>query len=329
MDSWREAFREEIKDWLLEESNPSVRYFTLVNLLGRPEDDDEVRNAKKNIMINGAIPGMLGIMRSGDYAAVLPNFYTAKYKGLVWQLIILAELGADGDDEEIKSYCEYLLEHSQEKETGAFSIETSVKYGGGRKSMTIPCLTGNMIFALTRLGYSQDERVVKAAKWLAERQRYDDGDGPRSDRAACWGDHSCYMGAVKALKGFAELPPGTRSAEVRESIERGARFLLKHHIYKQSHDLTKPLKPGWMKFSFPLMYQTDALEMLLILCKLGVRDERMSEAADLVAAKCGAQGRWMQESTYGGKFLKDIEPKGPSKWITLRALEALKSYYPD
>lgn len=321
MNGWNDAPDKRTQDWLLEESNPSVRWFTLINLLDRPEE--ELVGERQAIMKTGKVPQILSMMSTREYQQSLPRFYTDKYTGLSWQLLILAELGAS-KTAEVEALCECLLSNSQEKESGAFAMETSVKKGGGRKSATIPCLTGNMIFVLSRLGYAGDERVLKAAEWLAENQRYDDGDGAPSGKPACWGDHSCYMGVVKALKGFAALPPAKRSAKVRDSISRGAEFLLKHHVYKQSHNLTKPMKPGWMRFSFPLMYQTDALEMLLILGQLNIRDERMREAAELVRQKRDAQGRWLQESTFKGKFLTDIEPKGQSKWITLIALEALK-----
>ena len=36
--------------------------------------------------------------------------------------------------------------------------------------------------------------------------------------------------------------------------------MLLHHIYRRSHDTAKTSKPGWLKFGFPLMYQTEALE---------------------------------------------------------------------
>jgi hypothetical protein len=324
MSEWNDAQGKQTMDWLLEESNPSVRWFTLKSLLDKPEG--ELAGERENIMKTGKVPEILALMRTQEYGQSLSRFYTDKYTGLSWQLLILAELGASKTGE-VEAQCETMLSSSQEKESGAFAMETSVKQGGGRKSATIPCLTGNMIFALSRLGYAEDERVIQAAEWLAENQRYDDGDGAPSGKPACWGDHSCYMGVVKALKGFAALPPAKRSPKVRDSIRQGTEFLMKHHVYKQSHNLSKPMKPGWMKFSFPLMYQTDALEMLLILGQLGIRDERMREAVELVQQKRNMQGRWLQESTFGGKFLTDIEPKGQSKWITLRALEALKMYF--
>ena len=72
--------------------------------------------------------------------------------------------------------------------------------------------------------------------------------------------------------------------------------MLIHHIFKQSHNLSKNAKPGWKKFGFPLMYQTDALEVLQILLKLGYRDDRMKEAVELVKSKQDEQGRWVLEN---------------------------------
>jgi hypothetical protein len=104
--------------------------------------------------------------------------------------------------------------------------------------------------------------------------------------------------------------------------------MLRHRIYKRSHDLSRVSKPGWLRFGFPLMYQTDALEILGILTKLGYKDERMQETVDLVISKQDTQGRWKLESTFNGRFQVDIERKGElSKWITLNALKALKRFY--
>ncbi len=85
----------------------------------------------------------------------------------------------------------------------------------------------------------------------------------------CWGRHTCSMGAIKALKSLAEIPPERRTPAVRATIGAGAEYLLRHHIFKRSHDLAKVSKPGWKRFGFPLMYQTDVLEILWILGRLG------------------------------------------------------------
>ena len=56
-------------------------------------------------------------------------------------------------------------------------------------------------------------------------------------------------------------------------------------------------KPGWLKLQFPLMYQTDALEVVDLLHEAGCSDGRMDEAIAVIASKQDAKGRWMLEST--------------------------------
>jgi hypothetical protein len=43
-------------DWLLEEDNPSVRFFTLVELTGRSRRSAEVIEAESQIMKKGVVP---------------------------------------------------------------------------------------------------------------------------------------------------------------------------------------------------------------------------------------------------------------------------------
>jgi hypothetical protein len=282
----------------------------------------------------GAVPKILAKQSNEGYWEIRRNFYTPKYKGTVWQLIILAELGADGKDERIRKACEFIFENSQDHESNGFSVSTSVKKGGGRHSGVMPCLTGNMIWSLIRFGYLEDPRVQRGIDWIVTYQRFDDGikeppkGWPYDKNKDCWGTHTCHMGVVKALKALSEIPPNKRSKDVTKTIEKGVEHMLKHHIHKRSHELSRVSKPGWLRFGFPLMWQTDVLEILGILTKLGYKDKRMQEAVDLVVSKQDDQGRWKLENTFNGRFQVDIEQKGkPSKWITLNALKALKGFY--
>lgn len=213
-------------------------------------------------------------------------------------------------------------------------MQASSKTGGGRHSEVIPYLTGNMVWSLIRLGYLEDPRVRQGINLITTYQRFDDGieDPPKGwpyDRyEMCWGTHTCHMGAVKTLKALAEIPANKRSKDVIDTIEKGAEYILKHHIHKRSHNLSRVSKPGWLRVGFPLMYQTDVLEILGILTRLGYKDERMQEAIDLMVYKEDDQGRWKLESTFNDRFLTGIEQKGKqSKWITLKALEVLRRFY--
>jgi hypothetical protein len=335
MDKWRSYLKADPTEWLLEEDNPSVRYFTLTDILDKPLNDPEVASAKKAIMANGTVPKILAKMNSAGYWETPSSFYTAKYKGTVWQLLTLAELGADPTDPKVKAACEFIIQNSQHTESHGFSMAHAEKTGGGRQSVVIPCLTGNMVFSLIRLGFLDDARVQAGIEWINRYQRFDDADGegapkgwPYDKFVMCYGKHTCHMGVAKALKALAEIPTQKRNNTTQTTIQTGAEYFFKHHIYKQSHNLAKVSKPGWLKLGFPLMYQTDVLELFGILSALGYKDSRMQEAADFIVSKQNTEGRWKLESTFNGKSQTNIERKGePSKWITLNALKALKQFY--
>jgi hypothetical protein len=335
MNDFKSILTADPTEWLLEENNPSIRYYTLRDILEKTEDDAGLQEARREIMKTGPVPAILAKQNEGGYWELPENFYTAKYKGTVWQLLILAELGADGADGKIKKSCDFILDNSQDVQSGGFAHSASAKTGGGRHSEVIPCLTGNMVYSLIKLGYLDDPRVKKAIEWITSYQRFDDGiqeliNGWPYDRlkAACFGKHTCHMGAVKAMKALSEIPENLRSVDVKNMIEAGAEYMLKHHIYKKSHDLNRIAKPGWLKLGFPLMYQTDILEILGILTRLGYRDERMHDAIQVLVSKQNDKGRFILENSFNGRFQVNIEQKNKqSKWITFNALRVLKHFF--
>lgn len=333
---WKSMLKADPTYWLLEKENPSVRYFTLRDILDKPEHNLEVQQAKREIMQYGIVPDILRKQQEPMYLKTYPKFYTYKYKGLVWQLIVLAEMGAKTNSQIIEQ-CEYLLNNSQETEDGGFAMNIAAKKGGGRITEVIPCLTGNMVWSLIHFGYLDDPRLQKAIHWITRFMRLNDGvennpQIPLYDRyEICWGKHTCFMGVVKALKGLSAIPQEKRTNEVNDTINRIVEFLLIHHIFKRSHDLSKTSKPGWLKFSFPLMYQTDVLEILDILTELGINDRRMDEAIGIIIAKQDDMGRWKTENTSNtDRLLIPLEQKDEqSKWITFRAIRVLKRYNAD
>jgi hypothetical protein len=320
-------------DWLLGEDNPSVRCFTLTDILGRSPRSRAVAQAKRAIMARGLVPEILRRQNPDGGWAPVHRLYTSKYWGTVWTLIVLAELGADPDDARIRRACDHILEYSWSSASGGFSTHPS-RQGGGLESSVIPCLTGNMVFALTRLGQAQDARVGKSVKWLARNLRFDDGGSqpPARNRHQhhdfCFGRHSCLHGVVKGLKALSVLPDTLKTPAVRRTIRRAVEFLLLHRVYRSSHHPSRIARPGWASFGFPNMWNTDALEILDILTRLDIRDDRTQQAVDLVKKKQTSGGCWNLDHTWNGKMLVDIETNGrPSKWTTLRALRVLRHYH--
>lgn len=334
MKNWRTYLNSDPIEWLLEQNNPSVRYFTLKDIMNQKENDSEVRIVKEKIMMEGVVPRILSKQKEGGYWINRDNFYVyTKYKGTVWSFIVLAELNADGRDEQIKQTCEYILKNSQDRESGGFSVHGN-ENNGGVHDQIIPCLTGNMIWALIRFGFLEDPRVKNAIDWILKYQRHDDGieripkGWPYERYKNCWGKHTCHMGVVKNLKALAEIPPDKNSDDIKDFIDKAAEYMLIHHIYKQSHNLDVAAKQEWTQFGFPLMWKIDALEVLDILTKIGIRDDRMKEAIDLVVSKQNENGRWILEKTFNGRMQANIEQKGKeSKWITLIALRVLKRFF--
>lgn len=333
MGNWKSYLSADPTDWLLEEDNPSVRYFTLKNLLEKPESNPEVIEARENIMKVGVVPKILAKQEAGGYWGIPENFYLrGKYKGTSWQLIILAELGADGNDERIKNTCEFIFKNAQDPVSGAFSY-VSNKEGLGDHERVLPCHTANMVWSLIRFGYTDDNRVQKAIEWLIKYQRFDDQPGkapnewPFKRWKQCWGERTCHSIIVKTIKAFAEIEEDKRTEEMEDYIAKGAEHMLNHRIHIRSQPPVKG-RFKWLEFGFPLLFSVDALEVLGLLTNLGYKDEMMQESMDVMISKQDDRGKWILENTFNGRVQAAIERKGkPSKWITLNAMMVLNNFY--
>ena len=116
MRNWESILKSNTLDWLLEKNSPSIRYFTLIDILDYSETKSDVIEAKNKIMEGKLVSEILSKQKGHGYWEKPKSFYKTKYKGTVWQLIILAELEANGEDKRIKNACEFILENSQDRE---------------------------------------------------------------------------------------------------------------------------------------------------------------------------------------------------------------------
>ena len=307
--------------WLLETDNPSVRYFTLTNILDRPASAAEVQEANAAIMDSALVREIFAAQHADGYWKKKGTGYFPQYQGTVWQLILLAELGVDGEDERLRRACEQVLAGSL-RTNGDFSAFRVLRW---KIPSPVPntCLPGNLLRAFLRFGYGSDQRVAQAVERLAERCLDTEWVcKPTQPKPCLWG-------LIKALSTFAvELPAGARSTAVEEAIRAGAELFLSHHFADEGDDLTIT-DPNWRRFGFPLYYQSDLLEALGVLARLGYGDdERFQTLLPLVLAKQDELGRWPLEhdGNWRGQGLVAVEQMGqPSKWVTLNALRVLKT----
>ncbi|MDI7275254.1 MAG: nitrogen fixation protein NifH [Anaerolineae bacterium] len=335
--AWLEKLNADPVPWLLAEdaANPGVRYFALTELLGRPPDDPEVAAARRAAMDAGPIPAILAAQAPEGYWVEPGPGYYPKYRGTVWQVTFLAQLGADGSDPRVSRACDYVLDHTRSP-YGGFAMDA-------RPTGMIHCLQGNLAAALIDLGRLGDPRLAQALDWLA-RSITGEGIAPaeephapvryyrsgnRGPGFACSANGGpCAWGAVKAMLALGKVPERERTAVMRQAISTGVEFLLGCDPATADYPTPFGTRPSgsWFRFGYPIAYVTDVLQNLEALTGLGLgSDPRLARALDLVLSKQDAQGRWRMEYTYNGKTWADIEEKGaPSKWVTLRALRVLK-----
>ena len=319
--------------WLLEDDNPSVKYWTLRNLLDYAEDDPRVVSARERIMTIGPVPMILARLNAaGHYDD--PNAarsygaeraacgYLPKYQATTWQLILFAELGADPNDPRIQRTCEYVLEHSWQPD-GLFSMMGNQFFA--------PCFQGNMLYALTTLGCGNDPRVRDALNVLVQYTRFDDGGFKtpetwpyRGKKDRCSSSHSCYAGCLKALKAIVAIPPEKRDMPIRDFVARGVQFFCVHRVYRASHTPELLLHKDIDAIAFPTFVFGDFLEIMTTLLELGVRDVWMQDAVDLLRGKQLPNGHWKLERDVPRMIVRLGRRHRESKWATYRAEYALK-----
>jgi hypothetical protein len=315
--------------WVLEPDagNPGVRYFALRDLFELPESDPAVAAARADVMSSGPVPHILDAQREdGSWLGPGRN-YSPKYRATTWQLYFLAELGADPDDDRVRRACDYVLDHVVAK-VGAFSVSDPPV-----TSSALMCFGGNMLWALGQLGFGDDARVRRALDWTAaavsadgEFEYLESGTSGPCFECSVNEHQPCGWGAAKVMRALTCLPSELRSPEVKSAIDTGAEFLLAYHPESAGYPYTKRVSSTWFKFGFPLSYWSDIIEVVHVVAAAGHgRDPRLADAIDLVLSKQNGNARWTMENSLNGKMWCDIETKGEaSKWVTLRALRALK-----
>jgi hypothetical protein len=333
-------------DWLRETDNPAVAVLTRRTLLGEPESPEIAALwARRNEY--PPVAAILDAMRE-DGSWDVPERDYQKYGGSLWQIVFLGELWAGGDDERVRRGADYAF--SRQKSDGGWSANPKASYD-------MPCLTANVGRGLARLGFERDERIVRALGSIAE-SYLRLGYLGCSDMQPMSLNGYCHMLAPKALLFLGEVPRDlwpegavdlrdacvealrdkqvfrSLPAEFKEFQEQvwpastARRPAVREAFFAAHPVLRYGDKPGWLRFGFPLSYNSDALEALLALA--AVDEEARPEyepAIDVVLAAADAQMRWTMRNSFNGKMIADVEAKSaPSKWLTLRALQVLAHF---
>jgi hypothetical protein len=320
-------------DWLLETEDIGVKYLAMRDLVDAAKK--ELVTARDRAHAEGPIEQILAKMEKEGYWEKPGAGYYPKYTGTVWSIVTLAQLGASLEmDKRIAAACTYVLDHAL-TEGGHFTVN-------GAPSGTADCLQGNLCASLLDLGL-ESPRLDKAFEWMA-RSVTGDGVAPMEDKSAtlryyagkcgpnfaCGSNNKlpCAWGAAKVMLAFSKLPKQKRTPLINRAIQKGVDFLFSVDPAEANYPCGYSSKPSgnWWKFGFPVFYVTDLLEIVESLAGLGFgNDPRLAKALNTVREKQDPRGRWLLEYDYAGKTWVDFGvKKQPNKWVTLRALRALK-----
>lgn len=338
---------QETVEWLTDRESPAVAALTRMHLLGEPHSDELGSLwAKRNEYT--PVVRILDLMHS-DGSWATPGRDYQKYGGSLWQIHLLGELHANGDDERVQRAAAYAF--SRQLPDGSWSCMNM------RPTGSITCLTANVGRALARMGWAEDDRVIGALAYCVNLHRQLGVVDCREGRLYQLNGY-CHMLTPKVLLFLAEVPQGlwpdgaaelrdacvaalrekeifrSLPAESREfqdalwSMPAASRHGFRERFLAEHEPLHYREKPGWLRFGYPLSYNSDALECLLALAGVGeTRRPEYEPAIELVESAGDEQMRWTLRTTFNGKMLADVEEKGrPSRWLTWRALSMLAAF---
>lgn len=331
-------------EWLTSPENPAVAHLTRTVLLG---EGDTAQTARWWAARNDYPPvaAILGAMRP-DGSWDTPGRDYQKYRGSLWQIHILGELYANGADDRVRRALAYA--RSRQLDDGSWSASNM------RPAGSIPCLTANVGRALARMGGADDPHVRRALEYLVDLYR-DLGVVECRQSAGYHLNGYCHMLTPKVLLFLSEVPgdlwpegaeelrdacvAALRDKQVFRCLAEGSREFeeamytmpaAEREGYRERYLKDQPApqsfpKPGWLRFGYPLSYNSDILESLGALMLTGETPRpEYAEAIQVVRDSADGDSRWKLRNSFNGRMFGDVEVKGePSRWITYRALRVL------
>jgi len=325
-------------EWLLQSEDPSVRYFTLIDVLDKSGESAEVAKTRKLIPHGPRASILLDGQQADGGFGVHPY---QKWTGAHWRLVSLVELGiAQGFRPGVRAtdlVLKWLL--------GEAHVHNVPRINGLYRRCASQ--EGNALAVCSRLGLSNDPRVTQLAESLLEWQWPDGGwNCDRKEEAR----HSSFNESLSTLWGLVEYYRATADKRVAESMEKAAEFFLRHRLFRSCrtgevrqpetfHSKVYRSTHSFTELHYPLYWHYDILQALTILHRAGkLGDSRTQEAIDLVESKRGDDGRWRPEGYYWSLKRKtrpklavsNVEivnwgRKEPNEFITLNALRILKA----
>ena len=307
-------------EWLLKSEDPSIQFFTYVDILGISQNSLKIKAISKKIPRGPKVRILLsGQKPDGGFGA---HPYQ-KWTGAHWRLVSLVELGIPEDNPQARAAANQVL-------TWLWGQSHRSKIRKIR-GLTRRCASqeGNALAVCCRLGMASDPRVSQLAYSLIEWEWPDGGWNCDKKPSA---KHSSFYESLAPLWGLIEYHHATGDEVCLEAAENATELFLRHNLFRYE-TRAGIIDSEWVKLHYPLYWHYDILQALRILAPLGkLKDPRVEEALDIVEDKRKADGLWWPEGYYWwppGTKKSNVEVVNwgrgaPNEMITLNALRVLK-----
>jgi hypothetical protein len=306
------ALRADPIPWLLEEENPSARYWTLRDLLDRRADDPEVQAARAAIPAWPPVAELLARQKPDGYW-IQRDYYLPKHDGTFWTLSLLADMGLMAENPQVRRACELMFTF----QCGDGSFRRRRRVAGQGLVWTDdaePCTHARIVRFLIQFGYGDDPRTRAAVDWLLAAPHEEGMWDCRPSRR-----YGCLRATLDTLRvavldnEAATHPAGRRGAEAICALLMEPRM----DRYHAGHD--------WTVLEYPY-FGYGIIPALEALARLGYRREqpKVTAALDYLLSRQRPDGTWpLDLKTYRLPF--DVgQPGEPNKWLTLDALRVIR-----
>ena len=303
--------------WLLD-SDPSIRWQVMQDLIGAPADEVAAERAK--VATEGWGARLLDLQGAdGSWAGTAWN---RGWNSTMHVLMLLRDMGLDPASDQARRAVSLVRDRVTWQ--GWEAYDGNPFFAGEVE----PCINGQVGAVGAYFGQNVQGIIYR----LLSEQLPDGGWNCEAGNGSTRSSFNTTICVLEALLEY-ELAGGT-SAEVTKARLRGQEYLLERRLFRRQSTgevIERDRKGGaaWTRFAFPTWWHYDVLRGLEYLRRASVLpDERVAEAIDLVASKRDSDGRWPLEIRYPGEMPVEIdEGEGqPSRWNTLRALRVLNWY---
>lgn len=297
-----------VMTWLLQ-GDPSIRWQVLADLLCASQD--EVAAERARVGAEGWGARLLAAQSpDGRWA---DGLYSPKWTSTTYTLLLLHWLGLPRGNPQALVGCRQVWDGARFFDGGLTLT----------KSIAAPetCITAMLVLLASSLGHS-DDRLDPAVRWLCGQQLADGGWNCESVRSGS--RHGSFNTSISALDALLQYQHSGGEVSVSASMERARTFFLDHQLYR-SHRTGEVVNAGFTRFPFPPQWHFDVLRGLEHFRAAGAAaDPRLADGVNVVRRAQRGDGTWPAQRAHPGNTWFQMEPAGPSRWATMRALRVLR-----